>query len=120
MLKLTRDERKLFFETPNVVRNELLFYSISVISIMAPWYYMSRVSPYPVTISWLQMLIGTLFEFVLGEFSTEFPKYNVFPPVKLDFSNVSYFIPKYYLVEKFVAPELGFRPDDGSRQLTPC
>lgn len=84
--KITKEQWDKFLKDPEVVSLECLFVFLTLCNIFVLYRILLDICPFPVTVTWVQLLMGFLFAFVLGIAGHEFPQFSFFPPFSIDWS----------------------------------
>lgn len=82
--KISKEQLDKFLKDPEIVTLEILFVALTLCNIFVLYRILLNVCPFPVVVTWAQLLVGFLFAFVLGEASREFPRCAFFPPFSVD------------------------------------
>lgn len=82
--KITKEQWDKFLKDPEVVTLEILFIFITLTNIFVLYRILLDVCPFPVTVTWFQLLMGLIFASVLGASSQEFPRCAFFPRFSID------------------------------------
>lgn len=83
--KLTKEQLDKFLKNPEVVTLEILFVVLTLCNIFVLYRILLNICPFPVFVTWFQLVVGFLYAYILGEVSREFPKCAYFPPVTINF-----------------------------------
>lgn len=83
--RFTEEQIAKYVKDPEVVTLECLFVVLTLIHLFALQKIVLDICPYPITVTWFQLLTSLLLTYVLGEASREFPRCAFFPPISIDF-----------------------------------
>lgn len=82
--KLTKEQLDKFLKDPEVVTLEILFVLLTLCNIFVLYRILLNICPFPIVVTWFQLLVGFCFAYILGEVSCEFPKCAFFPRLTID------------------------------------
>lgn len=82
--KITKEQWDKFLKDPEVVTLESVFIFVTLANIFILYRILLDICPFPVIVTWFQLLIGFVVAFVLGYASLEFPRCAFFPPFAID------------------------------------
>eukprot|EP01068_Selenidium_serpulae_P020312 Selendium_serpulae@DN8257_c0_g1_i1.p1 len=80
---VTEEQLKKYFTDPEVITLELLFVLMTLSSVFIMYRLMLINIPFPVTVTWFQLVVGFCLAWILGESGRDFPKFAYFPPFHL-------------------------------------
>lgn len=83
--RLSQEQLNKFLKDPEVVTLEVLFVVLTLCNIFALHKIVTEICPFPVAVTWFQLLVSLVFAYVLGEASREFPKCAFFPSFSIQF-----------------------------------
>lgn len=84
-LKVSREQWKLFLCDPEVVTLELLVVFLTLSNVFVLYRILLDVCPFPVFVTWVQLLVLFFFSWLFGRFAIEFPRQRTyFPPFSID------------------------------------
>lgn len=84
--KITKEEWEKFLKDPEVLTLECLFIFLTLTNIFILYRILLDICPFPIAVTWFQLLVGLLLSFILGAVSTEFPRCAFFPPFSIQWS----------------------------------
>lgn len=82
--KISTEQWNKFLKDPEVVTLEILFVLLTIFNVIVLYRILLDVCPFPIAITWFQLLMGFFFAAILGGVSSESPRCAYFPPFSLD------------------------------------
>lgn len=99
-IQVTKEQLEKFFKDPEIVTLELLFVSFTLCSVLIVWGVVSWVWPFPVILTWAQLLTSFTLAWIFGEAGRTFPKSAFFPPLAMSWDVI---IPLLLPIASYIA-----------------
>lgn len=84
--KISTEQWNKFLKDPEIVTLEILFVFLILSNIFVLFRILKDVCPFPVLVTWFQLVVGALIAVIFGEASFEFPQCSYFPRFSIDFN----------------------------------
>lgn len=77
-------EIERYFNDPEILTVEILFLFLTLCNVFVMYKLFVDVIPYPIFVTWFQLLQGLCMATILGELGKEYPKFAYFPKVEIN------------------------------------